>query len=73
MNRHLNRLISAPMTSNTKKYPTRVSVIHNVIKVCIVIDQIRTVEKSRVLKVLGNFTAMEIKSLKQIIKNTSVD
>jgi len=68
MNRHLNRLVIAPMTSNTKKYPTRVSVIHNVIIVCIVIDQIRTVEKSRVLKVLGNFTDMEIKSLKQIIK-----
>ena len=73
MNRHLNRLIIAPMTSNTKKYPTRVSVVHTKVKVCIVIDQIRTVEKSMVLKVLGNLTALEIKSLKQIIKNTSVD
>jgi len=73
MNRYLNTLIIGPMISNTKKYPTWVSLVHTKIKVCIVIDQKRTAEKSRVLKVLGNFTAMEIKSLKQIIKNTSVD
>lgn len=73
MNRHLNTLIIAPMTSNTNMYPTRVSVSHNGKKGSIVVDQIRTIDKSRVLKTLGILTIPEIKALKIVIKNTLVD
>ncbi|MCH6198359.1 type II toxin-antitoxin system PemK/MazF family toxin [Aquiflexum sp. LQ15W] len=73
MNRHLNTLIIAPMTSNTNVYPTRVSVSHNGKKGSIVVDQIRTIDKSRVLKTLGILTFPEIKALKIVIKNTLVD
>ena len=45
MNKHLNTIIIAPMTSSLKEYPTRVAVNHNSKKGMIALDQIRTVDK----------------------------
>ncbi len=45
MNKFLNTIILAPMTTNLKKYPSRVSVEHDGKKGMIAIDQIRTVDK----------------------------
>lgn len=73
MNKHLNTIVLAPMTTNMKRYPTRVSVEHDGKKGMIVIDQIRTVDKVRILKVLGKLTKSEIKTLKEMIKETFVD
>jgi mRNA interferase MazF len=39
----------------------------------IVIDQIRTVDKARILKVLGKLTKSEIKACKEVIRETFVD
>ena len=39
----------------------------------IVLDQIRTIDKQRVIKVLGNVSKNEIKKVKAIIKETFVD
>ena len=39
----------------------------------IVIDQIRTVDKARIMKVLGQLTKSEIKTCKDVIKETFVD
>ena len=73
MNKYLNTIILAPMTSNLNHYPTRVSVEHDEKKGMIAIDQIRTVDKSRILKVLGKLSKTEIKACKEVIKETFVD
>ncbi|MBO6536912.1 MAG: type II toxin-antitoxin system PemK/MazF family toxin [Balneolaceae bacterium] len=53
MNRHLNTVIIAPLTSTRKKYPTRVGLSFQGKKGDIVLDQIRTVDKKRLVKKLG--------------------
>lgn len=61
------------VTTNLKRYPTRVTVQHDGKKGMIVIDQIRTVDKIRILKVLGRLKKSEIKMCKDIIRETFVD
>ncbi len=73
MNKYLNTIVLAPMTTNLKKYPTRVSVRHNGKKGMIVIDQIRTVDKIQIIRVFENLTKSEIEKCKAIIKETYVD
>ncbi len=73
MNKHLQTLIVAPMTSQSKNYPTRIEVKRNQKNGWIVLDQIRTIDKQRVLKLLDTLTEKEIASVKSIIKETFVD
>jgi mRNA interferase MazF len=73
MNKFLNTIVVAPMTTNLKKYPTRISVEHNRKKGMIAIDQIRTVDKKRIIKIFDELTKSEIKKCKEIIKETFVD
>ncbi|WP_304142541.1 type II toxin-antitoxin system PemK/MazF family toxin [Mesoflavibacter zeaxanthinifaciens] len=73
MNKYLNTIVLAPMTTNLKKYPTRVSVKHNGKKGMIAIDQIRTVDKVRIIRVLDKLTKPEVEKCKSIIKETFVD
>ena len=73
MNIHLNTVIVAPMTTSKKSYPTRVKIKHGHQTGQIVVDQIRTIDKLRLIKKLGSLTASEIRSLKSIIKETFVD
>jgi len=73
MNRHLQTITIAPMTSQSKTYPTRIEVKHNDKTGWIVIDQIRTIDKTRILKVLDKLTDKEILAVKNIIKETFVD
>jgi mRNA interferase MazF len=73
MNKYLNTIVLAPMTANLKRYPTRVAVEHEGKKGMIVIDQIRTVDKVRILKVSGKLTKSEIKTIKDVIRETFVD
>ena len=53
MNRHIKTVIIAPMTSAGKDYPTRVSCKFRKKQGRIVLDQIRTLDKSRLIKKLG--------------------
>ncbi|MCX4083498.1 type II toxin-antitoxin system PemK/MazF family toxin [Rickettsia hoogstraalii] len=53
MNKYINTLIVAPMTSKIKNYPTRVTVTFDGKKGNIVLDQIHTIDKSRIIKKLG--------------------
>ena len=73
MNKYLNTIVLAPITTNLKKYPTRVSVKHNGKKGMIAIDQIRTVDKTRIIRVFENLTKPEIAKCKAVIKETFVD
>lgn len=73
MNKHLNTIVISPMTSSLKEYPTRIPVTHNEKKGMIAIDQIRTVDKKRIIKVLGKLSKAEIKMTKEVIKEAFVD
>lgn len=73
MNRPLRTIVIAPMTTNSKNYPTRIEIKHNEKVGWIVIDQIRTVAKRRIIKVLGKIAKPEIKEVKLVLKETFVD
>jgi mRNA interferase MazF len=73
MNKFLRTVIVAPMTTTSRKYPTRIEVKHDKRTGWIVIDQVRTIDKQRVIKVLDRLTQPEIKELKSVIKETFVD
>jgi len=53
MNRHIATVIVAPMTTRGRDYPTRVNCQFEGKSGQIVLDQIRTVDKSRLVKKLG--------------------
>ncbi len=73
INDHLRTIVIAPMTSTSKKYPTRVSVKRNSQEGWAVIDQIRTIDKIRIVKRLGSLTEKEIRECKRVIRETFVD
>jgi mRNA interferase MazF len=73
MNKYLNTVVIAPMTSQSKKYPTRVPVNHNSKKGWIVLDQIRTIDKQRIIKTLDNLTEKEIEEVKLKLQETYID
>jgi mRNA interferase MazF len=53
MNRHIETVIVAPMTTKGRPYPTRVPVRFQGKSGQVVLDQLRTVDKSRLVKRLG--------------------
>jgi len=68
MNNNIQTLIIAPMTTKSHDYPTRVQLTFQKKKGFIVLDQIRTIDKKRIIKELGkisNRTVLEIKSVLQ--------
>ena len=73
MNKYLNTIVIAPMTSSSKSYPTRIEVNINNRTGWVVIDQIRTIDKERITKKIGKLTDFEIFKIKGVIKETFVD
>jgi mRNA interferase MazF len=73
MNKYLQTIVIAPMTSSSKHYPTRVEVKHNKTKGWVVVDQIRTIDRKRIIKILGKLTEKEIYKVKTTIQETYVD
>ncbi len=73
MNKYLQTVTIAPMASQSKNYPTRIEVKHNSKKGWVVLDQIRTIDKQRIFKVLDKLTSKEIVKIKLTIKETFVD
>ncbi|MFH1022634.1 MAG: type II toxin-antitoxin system PemK/MazF family toxin [Planctomycetota bacterium] len=57
MNHHIGTVIIAPMTTHGRSYPTRVDCLFHGKQGQIVLDQIRTVDKARLVKRLGQLTA----------------
>ena len=56
MNRHIGTVIIAPMTARGRDYPTRVRCEFQGRRGQIVLDQIRTVDKSRLIRKLGRIS-----------------
>ena len=73
MNKHLRTVVIAPMTTSSKDYPTRVEIKHDNKISWIVLDQIRTIDKQRIIKELGKLSRPEIKEIKEVLKETYVD
>jgi mRNA interferase MazF len=73
MNKYLQTIVIAPMTSSSKTYPTRVEVKHTKTKGWIVLDQIRTVDRQRITKIFGTLTEKEISKVKSVIFETFVE
>ncbi len=57
MNHHIGTVIVAPMTTKGRDYPTRIPLTFQRKKGQIVLDQIRTVDKARLVKRLGKLDA----------------
>ncbi|QTA86583.1 type II toxin-antitoxin system PemK/MazF family toxin [Desulfonema magnum] len=64
MNHNIRTVIVAPMTTAGKNYPTRVQCMFKRKKGQIVLDQIRTVDKTRVIKKLG---VIDLKTQTEVI------
>lgn len=73
INRQLRTVTVVPVTSSSKAYPTRVSVTLQGKNSWVAIDQIRTIDKARITKVVSRLSADEIARIKDIIKETFVD
>lgn len=73
MNKYLDTLVIAPITSQSKNYPTRVRIDLEGQENWVVIDQIRTIDKSRLTKKIGRLGQKETASIKHVIKETFVD
>ncbi|MBE9189948.1 type II toxin-antitoxin system PemK/MazF family toxin [Gloeocapsopsis crepidinum LEGE 06123] len=66
MNRHIATVIVAPMITKGQSYPTRVACQFQGKDGQIVLDQIRTVDKTRLVKYLGQISL----EAQQVVLNT---
>lgn len=73
MNKFLRTVIVAPVTSDSESYPTRIKIKYNNGISRVVLDQILTIEKQCIIKVLGDLSASEIKKIKAVLKETFID
>jgi mRNA interferase MazF len=73
MNKFLKTLTIAPITADSDGYPTRIKIKFNNKASRVVLDQIMTIEKTRIIKVLGEITIPEIKKIKAVLKETFID
>lgn len=73
MNRNLQTVIVAPITSADKSYPTRVFIEQETLSGQVALDQIRTIDRKRIIKTLDSLTAKKVKEIKQILKEMLID
>lgn len=73
MNKNLRTIIIAPITSKSKDYMTRVKFELEGNDNWIAIDQLRTIDLTRIIKTIGELDKKEVKRIKSIIKETFVD
>ena len=73
MNNHLKTVMIAPMTTKSHDYPSRVMLRFEGKQAWIVLDQIRTVDRGRLIKELGKLEQRHIRKVKDIIREMLVD
>ncbi len=73
MNDNISTVIIAPMTTQSHLYPTRVKLKFQGKDGWLVLDQIRTVDKKRLIKKLGKLNRKVIKKIKSVMKEMLVD
>jgi len=73
LNSSLKTVMIAPMTTKSHEYPSRVSLRFEGKQAWIVLDQIRTVDRVRLIKELGKLDARHIRKVKDVIKEMLVE
>ena len=73
MNDYISTVVIAPMTTKSHDYPSRVSIKFMKKEGWIILDQIRCIDKSRLVKKLGILEEKDIKKVKEILKEIFVD
>lgn len=73
MNNHIATVIIAPMTTKSYDYRSRVSLKFQNKNGWIVLDQIRTVDRKRLVKRLGYIDTATIHRVKSVIREMLVD
>src|SRR3972149_4287288 len=72
MNQHIGTVIVAPMTTKGRDYPSRIPLTFKRKKGQIVLDQIRTIDKTRLVKRLGkldkNVSAQTLQILREMFE-----
>ena len=72
MNRHIRTVIVAPMTSTRRDYPTRVDVTFQRKKGQVALDQLRTVDKTRLVKKLGRLPEARCRAVADVLQQMFV-
>ncbi len=67
MNRHIRTVIVAPMTTKGRDYPSRVACRFQGKNGQVVLDQIRTVDKTRLVKLLGRISPPAQKTVLEVL------
>ncbi|WP_199330848.1 MULTISPECIES: type II toxin-antitoxin system PemK/MazF family toxin [unclassified Calothrix] len=73
MNRHIATVIVAPMTTKGQPYPTRIACRFQDKDGQIVLDQIRTVDKTRLINRLGTISSDEQRAVLDILAEMFAD
>ena len=73
MNNSIATVIIAPMTTKSHNYPTRIPIYFQNKNGWIVLDQIRTIDKQRIITKLGKLKQKEITNVKSILQEMLVD
>jgi mRNA interferase MazF len=73
MNRHLRTVVIAPITSKSRPYPTRVKIDLEGEDNWVVLDQVLTLDRQRLIRRVATITGEEIKRVKDKLRETYVD
>ena len=73
MNHTISTVIIAPMTTKSHRYPTRVELKFQKSNGWIVLDQIRTVDKKRLVKRIGKIDKKTVFKVKNILSEMLVE
>ena len=73
MNSSIQTIIIAPMTTKSHPYPSRINITFEGKQGWIVLDQLRTVYRKRLIKKLGRISDREIEEVKLTIQEMLVD
>jgi mRNA interferase MazF len=68
LNAYIRTVIVAPMTTKGRPYPTRVDLTFRGKRGQIVLDQIRTVDQSRLVRRLGRLTVVQSDQVLEILQ-----
>ena len=73
MNKYIATVIIAPMTTKSHDYPSRVPVTFQDRQAWIVLDQIRTVDKRRLINKIGKIDSKTIARVKRALSEMLVE
>jgi len=73
MNRYLNTITVAPLTTKFKNYPTRVETQLKGTPSWIVLDQLRSIDRARLYERIGTINNLTIDKVKRVIRAMLVD